>query len=124
MSQRECAGFNWPPPGIRASEPVSISPVTVKRAGPSGLAHITAATVFRLLSLFPASLLPFCAGVPAIGVGQPDSLATSFSGRAFSPCLLLALDFQSRAAAVGQPDRLATAARSGPFERIASIIAP
>ena len=23
------------------------------------------------LSLFPASLLPFCAGVPAIGVGQP-----------------------------------------------------
>jgi hypothetical protein len=28
-------------------------------------------TVLRLLSLFPAALFPFCAGVPAIGVGQP-----------------------------------------------------
>ncbi len=33
MSQRECAGFNWPPLGIPAQEPVSISPETVSRAG-------------------------------------------------------------------------------------------
>ena len=43
----------------------------------------------------------------AIVVGQPARRATSFSGRAFSPCLLLALDFQSRAAAVGQGVRSA-----------------
>lgn len=34
MSQRECAGFNWPPLSIAASEPVSISPEAVSRAGP------------------------------------------------------------------------------------------
>lgn len=31
--QRECAGFNWQPLSIPASEPVSISPVTVSRIG-------------------------------------------------------------------------------------------
>jgi hypothetical protein len=35
MSQRGCAGFNWPPLSIAAKEPVSISPETVIRAGPS-----------------------------------------------------------------------------------------
>lgn len=34
MSQRECAGFNWPPLSIPAKEPVSISPEAVSRAGP------------------------------------------------------------------------------------------
>jgi hypothetical protein len=99
MSQRECAGLNWPPLSIPAVEPVSISPDAVNRAGLSwislhtafgsslslcaaaparprlsaanGVGHEQSATVFRLLSLLPASLLPFCAGVPAIGVGQP-----------------------------------------------------
>ena len=33
MSQRECAGFNWPPLSIAAVEPVSSSPVAVSRAG-------------------------------------------------------------------------------------------
>ena len=110
MSQRECAGFNWPPLSIPASEPVSSSPESVNRAGwlpinvntcslnglprpcsirparNSGVAdalfqsladvvaqpdQFTTCTVLRLLSLFPAALFPFCAGVPAIGVGQP-----------------------------------------------------
>ncbi len=107
MSQRECAGFNWPPASIAAQEPVSISPRAVRRAGPgsnvnacslNGLPRVcsarcarnsgeplaecqslafgvaqpeTNATVFRLLSLLPAALLPFRAGVPAIGVGHP-----------------------------------------------------
>jgi hypothetical protein len=34
MSQRECAGFNWPPLSIPAAEPISISPDAVSRAGP------------------------------------------------------------------------------------------
>ncbi len=34
MSQRECAGFNWPPLAVPAEEPVSISPEAVRRAGP------------------------------------------------------------------------------------------
>ncbi len=38
-----------------------------------GVGQPESATVRRLLSLFPAALLPFCAGVPAIGVGQPAS---------------------------------------------------
>ena len=71
MSQRGCAGFNWPPSHIPAREPVSRSPVTVRRIGP--MISETKKPVFRLLSVFPASLYPFCAGVPAIGVGHPDS---------------------------------------------------
>ncbi len=67
MSQRECAGFNWPPLIVAAVEPVSISPEAVNRAGPVVTQR---ATVFLDESLFPASLLPFCAGVPAIGVGN------------------------------------------------------
>ena len=33
MSQRECAGFNWPEFSISAEEPVSISPEAVNRNG-------------------------------------------------------------------------------------------
>lgn len=105
MSQRECAGFNWPPLAISAEEPISISPEAVSRAGPqiaakscnhcctfepsglvickadSGLPVLSllhevvgqpaSSTVFRLESLLPAALFPFCAGVPAMGVGRP-----------------------------------------------------
>ena len=104
INQRECAGFNWPELSIPAEEPVSISPEAVSRAGPvksavvrrsispspcgpapfvslvRGVGHpLSSATVLRLLSLFPASLLPFCAGVPAIGVGQPAIAASAGS---------------------------------------------
>ena len=48
MSQRECAGFNWPPLSISAEEPVSISPETVSRAGP-----VSPATSFNGLALTP-----------------------------------------------------------------------
>jgi hypothetical protein len=37
MSQRECAGFNWPPLVVCASDPVSISPEAVNRAGPESI---------------------------------------------------------------------------------------
>ena len=62
------------------------------------------ATVRRLLSLFPAALLPFCAGVPAMGVGHPASHATRPS-RAFSGTFCCSLpSFQSRVVGVGQAD--------------------
>ena len=41
---------------------------------PSRFWHVgqcASATVLRLLSVLPAALFPFCAGVPAIGVGHP-----------------------------------------------------
>jgi hypothetical protein len=41
MSQRECAGFNWPPLSIAAEEPVSSVPEAVNRAGPSGVGQPT-----------------------------------------------------------------------------------
>src|SRR5690606_29746195 len=44
----------------------------------SGIAPCASATVRRLLSALPAGLLPFCAGVPAIAVGQPANCATWF----------------------------------------------
>ena len=34
MSQRECAGFNWPPLSISAKQPVNTSPDAVRRMGP------------------------------------------------------------------------------------------
>lgn len=115
ISQRECAGFNWPPLSIPAQEPISISPDAVCRAGPGsnvnacslsgfpracsarfarnsgeplaecqslafGVAQPeTNATVLRLLSL-----LPFLAGVPAMGVGQHANGAQP--GRRSMPC--------------------------------------
>ena len=105
INQRECAGFNWPEFSIPAVEPVSISPVAVNRAGPS---TVTSATVFRLLSLFPAALLPFCAGVPAIGVGQPARFAClgSWSNRSEPSSLgrmSAPLSFQSLVVVVTQP---------------------
>ena len=66
MSQRECAGFNWPRLSVDAGEPLSAGPPPAS------------ATVLRLLSVFPASLFPFCAGVPAIGVGHAAARATEF----------------------------------------------
>jgi hypothetical protein len=62
INQRLWLGANWPPLVIPASEPVSISPEAVSRAGQSTL---QTSTVLRLLSLLPAALFPFCAGVPA-----------------------------------------------------------
>jgi len=41
MSQRECAGFNWPPLSISAAEPVSICPEAVNRAGPGSCVSVS-----------------------------------------------------------------------------------
>ena len=96
MSQRECAGFNWPGFPVSAGDPVGVGPECASQ------------TVRRLLSVFPAGLLPFCAGVPAIGVGQPASRATSFNGLAFVPQRSCVAPFQSRAEQVGQGAAICT----------------
>ncbi len=88
MSQRECAGFNWPPLAVTAGDPLGVGPETK-------------ATVLRLLSVLPAALFPFCAGVPAIGVAQPANQATR-PNKAFVGTACSWPSFQSRAAAVGQ----------------------
>ncbi len=97
MSQRECAGFNGPPFSIPAGEPVSICPPAVSRAGPSA----SFATLGS--SVFPTPADPRLS--QAIGVGQPASRATSFSGRALCVSSLPGslAPFQSRAAGVGHP---------------------
>ena len=83
MSQRECAGFNWPPLSIPAQEPVSISPETVSRAGP----QIAAKSCNRCCTFDPSGRVVLIAdsGLPLrsllcdVGVGQPDSTAAWFS---------------------------------------------
>ncbi len=96
MSQRECAGFNWPPLSIPAQEPVSISPEAVNRAGPG--------SSVKACSL--KGLPRVCSDRDARNSGVPLALRQS-----------LALD-------VAQPVKHATAARSGPWLRIASISPP
>ncbi|HWL54291.1 MAG TPA: hypothetical protein VNQ90_17760 [Chthoniobacteraceae bacterium] len=111
MSQRECAGFNAPRFSVEAWEDVEIAPRTCLLSGlpwgllerlaiipgdpcsdlislAVGVAQPTSATVFLLLSVFPASLFPFLAGVPAIGVGHPASRATAarFGVKSFRVC--------------------------------------
>jgi hypothetical protein len=117
MSQRECAGFNWPPPPIPAEEPVSISPEATSRAGP----HI-AACVFKPPLRFPSiSRVPFVSLVA--GVSQPASHTTrprsALSGTSTSG---LPPSFQSRVVGVGHepqplPDVRRADARSAQIRR-------
>ena len=98
MSQREKAGFSWPVLAVPAGEPFDVGPK----------ARTAASVRFDLPCSITRLACPHvCVPSRCAAVGHPDSLATSFNGLALSPCLLLALDFQSRAAAVGQGARLA-----------------
>src|ERR1700744_974208 len=60
MSQRGCAGFNWPPLSIPAEEPVGISPEAVSRAGAS------AASVAIAAKSGPCDPI----ALPTVGVGH------------------------------------------------------
>ena len=118
MSQRECAGFNWPGFTVSAGEPVAVRPackLSDVRETPQAPFNLA----FRAKN---------CSGVPpascAAGVAQLASLATSFNGRELSPCLLLAPDFQSLAVAVGQADRAAVFKSLPHPLRTASFSAP
>ncbi len=99
MSQRECAGFNWPPLSISASEPVSISPEAVSRCGPVIFADC--------VSDWPVipGVMPVPARSPseAAGVDQPASGAERGRSRGFVP---LPAEFRwSRTTGVCQPAR-------------------
>jgi hypothetical protein len=55
------------PPVPRSSRLLFAPPVSAFGVGQP----FNRASVLRLLSLLPAALFPFCAGVPAMGVGHP-----------------------------------------------------
>jgi hypothetical protein len=125
MSQRECSGFNWPGDrgaagGLSTEDPLASPPESVSCACRDN--EVSASPIGMPRALTLAFLARNCAGVPpascAAGVAHEDSLATSFNGLALSPCLLLALDFQSRAVAVGHVARNTVSRR---FERLPSM---
>ncbi|WP_244787755.1 hypothetical protein [Cupriavidus pauculus] len=76
MSQRECAGFNWPPLSIPAQEPVSISPEAVSRAGWFKSINATICPIGIPVSCGRGGNTPLLASV-AVGVGQPDKHAAA-----------------------------------------------
>jgi hypothetical protein len=89
MSQRECAGFNWPPLSIPASEPVSISPEAVSRAGPQIAAAIDKSCGDPLRSISdsePSSVRTFFSPSAALVVGQPANSARSPVQPLLAPC--------------------------------------
>ncbi|MEG3175882.1 hypothetical protein U1872_06540 [Sphingomonas sp. RB3P16] len=95
MSQRECAGFNWPPLSIPAEKPVSRSPWTVSRAGLSRT-H-TAAWFSVMFGVVKWSDGCRAESVVVVVVGHPDKvyLTCSLSGRAFEPHRSKVAPFQS-----------------------------
>jgi hypothetical protein len=68
MSQRLCSGLNWPPLSIRASDPISICPEAVNRAGPSGTSDMVSES-----PIIPGrgEMLPRFSASVAVGVGHP-----------------------------------------------------
>lgn len=118
MSQRECAGLNWPLLSIPAQEPVSISPEAVSRAGCGGYSVINCARVrpnpfplpvdsLQRARLAASASASACANSLALGVGQPAKYACrgSWSMRSLpSRCATMpGVSFQSRAAGVTHP---------------------
>ena len=116
MSQRECAGFNWPPLSIPAEEPVSISPVAVSRAG-CGLSFKCKMSSVRYPDVRPVAMrlgriaLRSTTSI-VFGVGQPVNVAAVF--RAIPPCRPggTFAPVPSFALGVGQPASHATRPRS------------
>ena len=114
MSQRECAGFNWPPLSIPAEEPVSISPEAVSRAGPSVITE-KAATPKSLFQPFrsasfsaPSKVRVLFTPSIALVVGHPAKLAClgNWSLRSLpSRCATMpGVSFQSRTVGVTHPE--------------------
>jgi len=97
MSQRECAGFNWPPLSIPAAEPVSISPEAVSRAVAFEQFHATLPN-----SEFSGTVQSDAPSLWSlvVVVGQPASCVSVLSElRIFPPVL----PWQSPATGVGHP---------------------
>jgi hypothetical protein len=106
MSQRLNDGFNWPPAGISAVQPVRISPVAVRRAG---LAILAASS--SVVPALPVIMYPCRAELRAssfVVVGQPANCAClgNWSSRVRPSSVSVAMpgvSFQSRAEAVTHP---------------------
>jgi hypothetical protein len=86
MSQRECAGFNWPELSIAASDPVSISPEAVKRTGPANFTACSSiAACFLPSAVIPVgSIFSIETDRPPLGVhglGQPAIAAWALRSR-------------------------------------------
>ena len=134
MSQRECAGFNWPPLSIPAQEPVSISPEAVSRAGPgSRCTAISAVLICGSVGLRPdviggrglaSTTVLFGVGHPvsAIGTACPSVNPKPFplpvrSAHSLRRCSRRCKSFGSYsfAAGVGHPAKPAAAVIFNPF---------
>ena len=86
MSQRECAGFNWPPLSVPAEEPVRSSPWLVSRMGPGVFSALSAIRWAASIMDVPvcAPRARFASGVSGeprvasvvVGVGQPAIVTT------------------------------------------------
>jgi hypothetical protein len=104
MSQRECAGFNWPPLVVSAEYPVSIRPEAVRRAGPCHSGHVLgrpdAATSGATI---PAASSAVCSNPGGLELPPPDLRPLLVEG------VIALADFLSVAAiGVGQPANHAT----------------
>lgn len=138
MIQRECAGFNWPPSTIPASEPVSTSPSAVSRAGPQIAAHCTRSCGEPLRSIsrsVPSRDLTFFSPSAERAVGQPASCTAipSIRPKPLFPCLALhsarrnsqvvSERFITAASGVGHPEQALSDVRSADA-RSAQICCP
>jgi hypothetical protein len=116
MSQRECAGFNWPPLSISAQEPVSISPEAVSRAGCKCIVMLVRVCprVPRAIAPSPPDESPSCRS----GDGHAASSATSFTGLLFLSAWLRLAPFQSLVVVVGhEPNPLSHVRRADTASR-------
>jgi len=107
MSQRECAGFNWPPSSIPAKEPVSSCPSAVSRAGSHNLETAVSVSATPLEWRMPA-----LSASSALGVGHPasvtclgswSSLVRSEPSGFVAVVAIPGVSFQSLALGVAQP---------------------
>ena len=105
MSQRECAGFNWPPASIPAEEPISSSPEAVNRAGPqiaAACAKSCGEPLRKISDMAPSSVLTFFSPSAARGVGQVAS-STVLRLLSLFPAALFPFCAGVPAIGVGQP---------------------
>ena len=82
ISQRECAGFNWPPLSVPAVEPINISPEAVSRAGPviAAACAKSCGLPFRSISeRLPSSVRTFFSPSAWRVVGHPAMFPASVS---------------------------------------------
>lgn len=127
MSQRECAGLNWPPLAISAVEPIARAPETVSRAGPAAKA-VVPKSLFQPLRIAsfsaPCNVMAPFSPSRLRGVGQLvkvawrgsiSSLVRSEPSGLIPVVAMPAESFQSRALGVTQLAKIAKSSRFDPW---------